>query len=91
MNWFDRVKGAGGGIFNDVVDTGTQYVQGQWENKKEVILREDPDKEVKAAVPNSQPSYEAGKGLASKGLRRPVNWQKAGVVIAGIALIKSML
>ena len=87
MDWFDDLTNKVSNAWSDVVDTGSQYVSGTWETKKEQFLSgEETSQENVAAIPNAQPSTETGTGTASTG--SGFNWQAAGVLVgvAGILI-----
>ena len=86
MDWFDDLVDSASSAWDEVKETGQQYVTGIWDDKKESFLNpEETAQQTVAALPNAAPSSEAGTGAQNK---TGFNWQAAGVIVgvAGILL-----
>lgn len=90
MDWFDDLVDKAGDAWDDVKETGSEYVSGMWEEKKEGFLSSgETKKETVAAIPNAQPKSEAGTGSVTK--KSGINWQAAGVVVGALGLLSRLL
>lgn len=91
MDWFDKATNFASNVVDEAVNAGSDYISGAWESTKESVLgsaeKTNPEAE-KASIPNAQESNK--KGQPAK-IKKPVNWQAAGVVVGGLTLLSRFL
>lgn len=86
MDWFNSFTEKASSAWDEVTETGSEYISGAWEDKKENFLNPtETKKQTVAALPNAQASNEVGQGDVSKA--SSINWQAAGVVVGLLGVL----
>lgn len=91
MSWFETATNFASNVATGAVDSA-------WEGVKETVFggeHKDTAEAEKASIPDAQSSNEKGQGTAKAKsktkVKKPINWQAAGVIVAGITLLTRFL
>jgi hypothetical protein len=85
VDWFNSFTDKASSAWDEITETGSEYVTGAWEEKKENFLSpKETRQQTVAALPNAQASNQVGQGVGSA---KGINWQAAGVVVGVLGIL----